>query len=170
MLSIIAAIGQNRELGKSGSLLWHLPKDFNFFKENTTGKIMIMGRKTFESIGRPLPRRKSIVITSQDEWNHDGVITAKSFEDALEKAKDFQKDNPEFSEEIFVIGGGDVYRQSLPYVDTIYLTEVAGSFPYADTFFPEWDKNIFKEISRVHHEKDTEHDFDFDFVVYKKPL
>jgi dihydrofolate reductase len=168
MLSIIAAIGQNRELGKEGQLLWHLPKDFNFFKENTTGKIMIMGRKTFESIGRPLPRRKSIVITSQDEWNHEGVITAKSMNDAIEKAEDFQKENQEFSDEIFIIGGGDVYRQSLPYIDTIYLTEVAGSFPYADTFFPEWDTNKFKEISRKHHEKDPEHEFDFDFVVYKK--
>ncbi len=170
MLSIIAAIGQNRELGKEGQLLWHLPKDFNFFKENTTGKIMIMGRKTFESIGRPLPRRKSIVITSQDGWNHEGVITAKSMNDAIEKARNFQKENPEFSDEIFIIGGGDVYRQSLPYIDTIYLTEVAGSFPYADTFFPEWDTNKFKEISREHHKKDEEHDFDFDFVVYKNTL
>jgi len=168
MISLIAAIGQNRELGKSGSLLWHLPKDFAYFKERTNNNVMIMGRKTFESIGRPLPRRKSIVITSQDDWSFEDVITAKNMGDAIEKAEDFLKNNPEFNSEIFVIGGGEVYRQALDYVDTIYLTEVNGAFPYADTFFPEWDKNIFKEISRNHCEKDPDHEFEFDFVVYKK--
>ncbi len=168
MISLIAAIGQNRELGKSGSLLWHLPKDFAYFKECTNNTVMIMGRKTYESIGRPLPRRKSIVITSQDDWQQDSVITAKNITDSMEKAEDFLKNNPEFSNEIFIIGGGEVYRQGLPFVDTIYLTEVNGAFPYADTFFPEFDKNIFKETSRIHHEKDTDHEFEFDFVVYKK--
>lgn len=168
MISIIAAIGQNRELGKQGKLLWHLPKDFNYFKEKTTNSIMIMGRKTFESIGRPLPKRKSIVITSQDEWQHDGVITAKSMTDALDKATDFQKENSEYKEEIFIIGGGDVYRQALPVIDTIYLTKINAVFPYADTFFPEWDTELFTEVERIHNTKDTEHEFDFDFVVYKR--
>lgn len=168
MISLIAAIGQNRELGKAGTLLWHLPKDFTYFKERTNNTVIIMGRKTYESIGRPLPRRKSIVITSQDDWQQDDVITAKNIDDGIEKAEDFLKNNREFSSEIFIIGGGEVYRQALPYVDIIYLTEVFGSFPYADTFFPEFDKNIFKETSRIHHEKDADHEFEFDFVVYKK--
>lgn len=168
MISIIAAIGKNRELGKEGKLLWHLPKDFNYFREKTNNTIMIMGRKTFESIGRALPHRKSIVITSQDDWQYENVMTANSMEDAIEKAMEFQKSKPEFSEEIFIIGGGDVYRQGLNYANTIYLTEVDGMFPYADTFFPEWDTNKFKEVSREVHKKDTEHEFDFDFVIYKK--
>jgi len=161
MISLIAAIGQNRELGKSGQLLWHLPKDFSYFKEKTLEKTIIMGRKTFESIGRPLPRRTSIVITSQQDWTHDGVIVANNILDAINKAK-------ELSKEIFIIGGGDIYRQSLPFVDVMYLTEVNAVFPYADTFFPEFDKEIFKESSREHHNKDSEHEYEFDFVVYKK--
>ncbi len=168
MISLIAAIGQNRELGKAGQLLWHLPKDFSYFKEKTVGTIMIMGRKTFESIGKPLPRRKSIVITSQDDWQYEDVLTAKSMADAIEKAVDFQKNNSEYTDEIFVIGGGDVYRQSLPYIETMYLTRVNGVFPYADTFFPEFNASAFQEISREHHEKDADHEFEFDFVVYKK--
>ncbi len=168
MISLIAAIGQNRELGKAGQLLWHLPKDFNYFKDHTTGSIMIMGRKTFESIGKPLPKRKSIVITSQDDWVYENVIVAKNIEDAIEKATEFQKENSDYKDEVFVIGGGEVYRQALPYLDTLYITEVNGVFPYADTFFPEWDKNIFKEISRTHNSKDDDHEFDFDFVIYKK--
>ncbi len=163
MISLIAAIGEGRELGKSGQLLWHLPKDFAYFKEKTIDTAIIMGRKTFEAIGRPLPRRTNIIITSQDDWAHDGVIVAKSIEDAISKAKELNK-------EIFVIGGGDVYRQSLPYVDTMYITEVKGVFPYADTFFPEFSKNEWHETQRTHNEKDGEHEYEFDFVEYKKSL
>jgi dihydrofolate reductase len=161
MISLIAAIGQNRELGKAGQLLWHLPVDFSYFKEKTLDTVIIMGRKTFESIGRPLPRRTSIVITSQDDWSYDGVITANSMNDAINKAKELGKD-------IFVIGGGDIYRQSLPFIDTMYLTEVKAVFPYADTFFPEFNKSEWHEISRTSHLKDADHEYDFDFVVYKK--
>ena len=168
MISMIAAIGKERELGKTGSLLWHLPKDFDYFKTKTLNKVIIMGRKTFESIGKPLPRRKSIVITSQSEWNYDGVICANSLENALELARDFTENNPDFDKELFIIGGGDIYRQALDHADTIYLTEVDGAFPYADTFFPVFDKNIFREISREHISKDQNNEFDFDFVIYKK--
>lgn len=161
MISLIAAIGENRELGKSGGLLWHLPKDFKYFKEKTLNKAIIMGRKTFEAIGKPLPNRQSIVITSQDDWHHDDVIRATSLQDAINKAQEL--DLP-----IMIIGGGDIYRQSLPIIDTMYLTEVAGSFPYADTFFPEFDKKDWIESSRIHNEKDEDHDFEFDFVEYIK--
>ncbi len=168
MISLISAIGKNREIGKAGQLLWHLPKDFNYFKDHTVNTVMIMGRKTFESIGKPLPRRKSIVVTSQDDWYYGDVITAHNIEDAIIKAQEFLKDNSEFKDEIFIIGGGDIYRQGLNYADTLYLTEVNAVFPYADTFFPEWDKEIFKEYSREHHDIDNEHEFNFDFVIYKK--
>jgi dihydrofolate reductase len=161
MISIIAAIGENRELGKSGSLLWHLPKDFKYFKEMTLNKAIIMGRKTFESIGKALPNRQSIVITSQDDWHQDGAIRASGLIDAVNKAQ-------ELNLPIMIIGGGDIYRQSIPTVDTMYLTEVKGSFPYADTFFPEFEKKDWIEISRIHNEKDEDNDFEFDFVEYKK--
>ncbi len=171
---MIAAIGQNRELGKANQLLWHLPDDFAYFKEKTLNSIMIMGRKTFESIGRPLLRRVSIVITSQDDWHHEDVIVAHSMQDAVNKANDrLSKDKSlpgerELKDEVFIIGGGEVYRQGLKHASTIYLTEVPHAFPYADTFFPDWDKNEWKEVSRTHHTTDENHEFEFDWVVYEK--
>lgn len=165
---MIAAIGQNRELGKSNQLLWHLPDDFTQFKEKTLNTVIIMGRKTFESIGRPLPRRVSIVITSQDDWQYDGVITAKSMADAISKAQDFINTHTEIKDEIFIIGGGEVYRQGLNHAKRLYITEVSQIYPYADTFFPEWNKNEWKELSRTHHAIDVDHEVAFDFVIYEK--
>lgn len=170
MISMIAAIGQNRELGKEGQLLWHLPDDFTHFKEKTLNSVIIMGRKTFESIGRPLPRRISIVITSQEGWHHDGVIVARSLPDAISKAENHLQEHPEAKPEIFIIGGGEVYRQGLEYADTIYLTEVPQAFPYADTFFPDFSKDEWHETSREHHPADENHEIPFDFVVYKKKV
>lgn len=128
MISIIAAIDKKRGLGKDNKLLWHLPSDLKRFKALTTGHSVIMGRKTFESIGKALPNRTNIVITSQKDFKPQDTIITSSFEDALGKAGEG---------EIFVIGGGQVYRQAIEKADKLYLTLVDGEFG-ADTFFPDY--------------------------------
>lgn len=132
-ISLIAAIGKNRELGKGNKLLFQIPEDMKFFREKTRGHTVIMGRKTYESIGRPLPNRINIVITHNPELIQNAeVITA----DSIEKALEFAKKNE--SEEIFVIGGEQTYRLSLAYADKLYLTLVDAEVPDADAYFPEY--------------------------------
>lgn len=138
-ISIVAAIGRRRELGRGNELLWHIPDDLKRFKALTTGHPIIMGRKTFESIGKPLPGRHNIVITRGD-WAHEGATVAHSLEEALEKA----------GEDAFVIGGSQIYEQALPFCDTLYLTLIDDEKP-ADAFFPEYE-GMFKEIRREERE------------------
>lgn len=150
-VSIIAAISENRALGKNGKLLWHIPEDMKRFKKLTEGHVIIMGRKTFESIGKPLPNRINIVVTHNpavtilDRSSQDGnMFICQSLEEALEVAK--QKEE----EEIFIIGGGQIYQQAMKYADKLYLTIVKGKFE-ADTFFPdypEFKKEVYKKESR----------------------
>lgn len=138
MISIIAVIGKNRELGKDNDLIWNLPSDLKRFREITKGHPVIMGRKTFESIGHPLPNRMNIVISRQD--NIPGVIVVHSLDEAIEKAKG--------NDEIFVIGGGSVYAAAIDKVDRLYLTIVDATAPGADTFFPDYSrftKILFEE-------------------------
>lgn len=139
-ISIIAAIGKNRELGKDKKLLWHIPEDMKRFKELTHGHAVIMGRKTFESIGRPLPNRLNFIISRDPNYTPNGVaIVCSSLEDALEKAKEREVN------EIFIIGGGQIYKEALVVSDKLYLTVVDASFPDADTYFPEY--NEFKKVT-----------------------
>jgi dihydrofolate reductase len=140
MLSIIAAIGKNRELGRDNKLLWHVPGDLPRFKKLTSGHPVIMGRKTFESIGRPLPDRTNIVISS-----HSDIA---SFSIALEKAK-----TSPGSEEIFIIGGGSVYAQAIDIADRLYLTVVDKEAPDADTYFPEYMNRFTKIIEKSSKEE-----------------
>jgi dihydrofolate reductase len=145
-LSAIAAISRTtRALGYRNKLLWHIPEDMKRFKELTRNHPVIMGRKTFESIvsylGTPLPDRTNIVITRQHEYSHPGVITAKTIDDALENARVFD------FEEIFVGGGAEIYRHTLPRIDRLYLTLVDDE-PEADTFFPEYHTHFPRVISR----------------------
>jgi dihydrofolate reductase len=133
MLSIIAVIGKNRELGKDNHLLWNLPGDLKRFRVITRGHSVIMGRKTFRSIGRPLPNRTNIVISRQEKIH--GVIVAHSLDEAIEKAK-----SASGNEEIFVIGGGSVYAQAIDKADRLYLTVVDAVAPGADTFFPDFSQ------------------------------
>lgn len=139
-ISIIAAIGKNRALGKNNHLLWKISSDLRRFRRLTTGHVVIMGRKTFESIGRPLPNRLNIVLTSNPKFSpkSGGVMVVHSVKEALEEARKHEKD------EIFIIGGGRVYKEFLPYTNKLYLTIVEDS-PDADTFFPPYE-NIFKTI------------------------
>lgn len=149
-ISIVAAIGKNRELGKNNKLLWHIPEDMKRFRQLTTGHVVIMGRKTYESIGRPLPNRINIVITRdkkklQSIKRLNDLIICSSLEEAVEKAK-HEIRSSRLPDEIFIIGGGQIYQQALPVTDKLYLTIVEGNFD-ADTFFPDYSE-FKKTISR----------------------
>jgi len=146
MVSMIAAIGNGRALGKSNDLLWRIPDDLKRFKTLTTGHPIVMGRKTFESIGKPLPNRTSIVITRDTSWSHEGVLTAASIEEALEKAKAIHQD-------VFILGGGQIYAQALPFADRLCLTLIDDTKD-ADIFFPEYEK----EFTKVTFHEDREHE------------
>lgn len=162
MKAIVVAYDKNRGIGAGNDLLWmrDLPADLKHFKQLTTGKSIIMGRKTFESIGsKPLPDRQNIVL-SRTPTGVEKVITAGSLEAAYAMAQ--------FP--IFVIGGESVFRESLPDVDIIYATEVGAEFPQASVFFPAIDMNEWQEISREHHEADEKNKYPFDFVVYRKHI
>jgi dihydrofolate reductase len=150
-VSIICAMSENRAIGKDNKLLWDIPEDLKFFRETTLNHPIIMGRKTFESIGRALPKRTNIVITRNPAYQADGITTVKNLEEAISFAK------KEEEEEIFIIGGGQIYKEALNYADTLYLTIVKGSFE-ADTFFPEYSS--FKEVYRESY-NNGKHKFDF---------
>jgi dihydrofolate reductase len=137
-ISIIAAIGRRRELGKGNDLLWKIPDDLKRFRELTKGHPIIMGRKTYESLPmRPLPHRTNIVVTRDQEYKSPTFISASSIEDAIEKAK-----NAPGSEEIFVIGGGQIYAAALLHADRLYLTIIDAEAPEADVFFPAYENDF----------------------------
>lgn len=155
-VSMIAAVGRNLELGKNNDLIWHFKEDMKFFKDTTMGHTVVMGRKTFESLPKALPGRKNIVISSNSEYQAQGATVVTSVDEALRIA-----DN----EEIFVIGGGKIYSEFLPYADNLYLTEIDAECPDADTYFPQFNKaDYIKEIINYFIIDGTE----FYHVVYKK--
>lgn len=159
MITVIAAIGKNGELGKENDLIWHLPNDLKRFKKITSGHHVIMGRKTFESLGKPLPKRTTIIITRNKDYYVEGCITVNSLEEALKAAE--PDPNP------YVLGGAEIYNQAIKIADTLDLTLVESNFE-ADVFFPKIDKTIWKEISREHFSADQTHQYDYSFVTYKK--
>ncbi len=159
IISIIAAIGENRELGFRGSIPWHLPEDFKRFKELTIGHPVIMGQRTFESIGKPLPGRTNIVLTKSLDFYADGCRVVRSLDEALDIAKK--------SNEAFVIGGGQIYHLAMPVARKLYLTQVHGKFE-ADTFFPEWSDAEWRLVSSEPYTKDGRNAFDYDFCVYER--
>ena len=156
-LSLIVAVAENGVIGHNNQLIWHLPNDLKQFKRLTTGHCIIMGRKTFDSIGKPLPNRTSIIISRNTDFQIENCITVSSLENAISEAKKIE------NEETFIIGGAEIYRLALPIVDKIYLTEVHHAYE-GDTFFPEIDKNIWKEIRREDFEKDEKHSVNYSFV------
>lgn len=158
-LSIIVAQGLNRAIGKDNKLLWHLPADLKFFKTTTTGHTIIMGRKTFESVGRPLPNRRNIVISRDVDYKMDGIEVYPSIDLAL-KACENEK-------EVFIVGGASIYEQVLSKVDKIYLTQVEHIFD-ADTFFPEMNPTEWKLIWEEEHKKNEKNLFDFRFQIFSK--
>lgn len=157
IISIICALGEEREIGNSGKLPWIIPEDLKQFKLFTEGHVVIIGKKTFESIGKPLPNRTNVVITRDESFKAEGIIIASSIKAAIQKASEIEKD------EIFIIGGGQIYSQSIQIVDKLYLTMVEGEFK-ADTFFPDYSE--FKTI--VSERKSKDENFDYTFLELEK--
>ena len=145
-ISIVAAIGKNNELGKNNNLIWHLKDDLKFFKELTTGHVIVMGRKTFESLPKMLPNRHHVVISSSNSFN-DEVEVFNNIESFLEKYKDYK-------DEIFIIGGSSIYKSFLDYSNKLYLTEIDEEEKDADVYFPTFDKSLWNKeyISGVKEE------------------
>lgn len=157
MITIIAAIAKNNALGKDNQLIWYLPADLKRFKKVTLGHHIIMGRKTFESLGKPLPNRTTIIITRNKNYTQHGCIVVNSLNEAVEAAK--EDDNP------YILGGAEIYKQALNIADKLDLTFVHQNFE-ADVFFPEIDFNIWKEASREDFKSDEKNKFNYSFVTY----
>jgi len=159
MISIIAALAENRVIGVRNTLPWRLPNDLKHFRRLTIGHAVIMGRKNYESIGKPLPERTNIVVTRNRDYRAAGCLIAHSVDEALKIAKD--------DPEIFVIGGADIFRETLPQADRLYLTEVHAVVP-GDVYFPEFDQGEWRERSRERHEPDERHAYAYSFVVFER--
>ena len=160
-VSIIAAVSKNFVIGYKGKIPWHIPEDLKRFKKITSGHHVIMGRKTFESIGHPLPNRINIILTRNKNYKADGCRVVNSLQEALTKAK-ISKDK-----EVFIIGGEQIYNLALPIADKIYLTQVHHNFK-GDSFFPKINTDNWKEISRQPHLKDTINPFSYDYMFLRK--
>ncbi|MEH6502308.1 MAG: dihydrofolate reductase [Cycloclasticus sp.] len=156
---MIVAMADNRAIGKDNELLWHLPDDFKHFKAITMAKPILMGRKTYQSIGRPLPGRKNIVVTRDLTFTADGVLVVNSIDAALDAVKE--------DAEVMVIGGASFYQQMLPLADRLYVTHVHHHFD-ADTFFPEIDADQWRVVEQTEHAADERHAYSFSFVEYQK--
>jgi dihydrofolate reductase len=161
LVTIIAAMSENRIIGRAGSLPWHLPADLKRFKSLTAGHTVIMGRKTFESIGRPLPDRRCIVVTRNADYRAEGVVVVLSLEDALQQVAD--------DEEVFIIGGGEIYRHALSLADRLELTIVHAEVE-GDTRFPAIDLKDWTLISEEHHEADAQHAYPYTFRRYERAV
>lgn len=159
MITLIAAAAENNALGKDNAMLWHLPDDFKRFKEITTGHHIIMGRKTFESFPKPLPNRTHVIITRQKGYAPEGCIVVDSMENAIAACPK--------EEDIFIIGGGEIYNLGMPFADIIELTRVHESFE-ADAFFPEINRNEWELISEEYHPTDEKHKIDFSFQTFAR--
>lgn len=161
-ISIIVAKSTNNVIGKDNQLIWRLSADLQLFKTHTSGHYIIMGRKTFESIGKPLPNRTSIVITNNPEFSvPEGHFVAHSLEEAIQICIGKKLD------QVFIIGGAEIYRQAVPLADEILVTEVNAMLE-GDVFFPEINENEWSVVSSNSYKKDDKNQYDFDFVIYKR--
>lgn len=158
--SFIVAMAENRVIGKDNQLIWHMPNDLKFFKQKTTGHYVIMGRKSYESMGKPLPNRLNIIVTRNRDYAVEGAMVVHSLDDALDFAEQQKQ------KEVFILGGGEIYRQAFEkkQVDKIYLTEIKDTFE-GDTFFPEFDQEEWKEIEREEYQADHLNPHDYAFVT-----
>ncbi|MEZ5047163.1 MAG: dihydrofolate reductase [Chitinophagaceae bacterium] len=159
-IAIIVAHGRNLEIGKNNALPWHLSSDLKYFKKLTTGHSIVMGRKTFESIGRTLPNRENIILTRNKNFKPDGTLVFHSKQELLDYAK--------LKSQLFIIGGETIYKQFLDTADTLYITKVETNIADADAFFPSYDKSEWTLVSEEKHIKDEKNDADFSFLIYKK--
>jgi len=159
MVTIIAAVGRNKALGKNNGLIWHLPADLKRFKEITRGHHVIMGRKTYESLGKPLPHRTNIIVSRNPDFKAEGCVVVSSLDEALDAAK--SDPNP------FILGGAQIYEQALTVADRMDLTLVHEDFD-ADAFFPDFSSEDWIETGRQDFKKDDRNPYDYSFVQYKK--
>ena len=164
-LSILVAMAKNRVIGQNNTLPWHLPADLKHFKSLTMGHTMIMGRKTYESIGKPLPGRTNIIVTKQLNFQAPGTTIVHSIEEALEKSKGSSIANGE----CFIIGGAELYRQTLKFCHRMYITEIQRDFE-GDTFFPEFNQNDWQEIARTRHQGDGKAALAYHFVILDRKI
>lgn len=153
-------MGEKNEIGSGNQLLWHLPKDLKHFKDLTSGHPIIMGRKTYESIGKALPNRTNIVVSRKKNWFQEGVLIVGSLKEAVKFAK-------KIDENIFIIGGGNVYEQTMEIADRLEVTLVKATLE-ADTYFPKINEKIWKKTGEICHEKDEKNQYDFCFQTYEK--
>ncbi len=160
ILSLIAAVDQKGCIGKKGGLPWHLPSDLKHFRSITSGKTVIMGRKTYESIGRALPNRRNIIITRQQSFLAPLCEVVSSLEEALTLCSN--------DDEVFVIGGGEIYAQAITHANRLYITFVQTTVVDGDAFFPVIDETSWKETSREEHQKDDENTYAFTYVTYER--
>lgn len=158
---MIAAIAENNELGKNNDLIWHLPADLQRFKKVTSGNPIIMGRNTFESIGKPLPNRTTVIVTRNKEYVQKDCLVASSLEEAIRLVKN--------SEKIFIIGGAQIYKEAMQkqLADQLDITLVHDTFD-ADVYFPKIDTKIWKEVSVEKHKADEKNKYEYSFITYKK--
>jgi len=159
-VAIAVAVGENFAIGKNNQLLWHMPADLKFFKQTTSGHTVIMGRKTFDSVGKPLPNRRNIVITRDADLKIEGVEVVNSLDEALAITQTEEKP-------VFIVGGAEIYRQALPKTDVLYLTTIHHVFE-ADTFFPEIDRAAWKVRSSETHKADERNKYDYTFEVLER--
>ena len=160
---IMVAKARNNVIGRDNKLIWHLPADLKYFKQTTLGHTLIMGRKTFESLSNPLPHRDSWVVTRNKDYKAEGVRIFHSLESAIDAAEQAGLDT------VFILGGGEIYRQAMDFADKLLVTEVHAAFD-GDTWFPEIDRETWQEVKREEHKADERNKYDFAFVEYvRKP-
>ena len=160
MITIIAAIGKNNALGKDNQLLWKLPKDLKHFKSLTENHPIVMGRKTYESIGKPLPDRTNIVVSRKENWFAEDILIVSKLKEAIKFAK-------KMDEEIYIIGGGNIYEQTIDLAEKLEVTQVNAELK-ADIFFPKINPKIWNKTNEINHEKDEKNEYDFSFQTYER--
>lgn len=153
-------MGEKNEIGSGNQLLWHLPKDLKHFKDLTSGHPIIMGRKTYESIGKALPNRTNIVVSRKKNWFQEGILIVGSIKEAVKFAK-------KIDDNIFIMGGGNIYEQTMEIADQLEVTLVKADLK-ADTYFPKIDLKKWRKVNEVCHQKDEKHAYDFCFQTYEK--
>lgn len=161
IISLVVAAANNNVIGKDNQLVWNLPNDMKFFKNVTWGMPVVMGRKTFESLGKPLPGRKNIILTRQSDWKVEGTVAVKSFDDAVFLVKEMDV------KQMMVIGGGEIFKMVFPKANRIYITRVDAE-PEGDAFFPVIDPKEWKLVSKKDHEADAKHAYNYSFQVWER--
>ncbi len=165
MVSLIVAASENNVIGRENDLPWSLPDDLNYFRKTTAGHPVVMGRKNHESIGRLLPGRANIIVTRKNNYEVEGGVVVGSLETGIQKAIDIAiADN---RQEIFVIGGGEIFQQALPLADRMYITRVHANVP-GDAFFPEFDTTEWQLTAEKHHAADEKHQYPFTFQTWER--